>query len=100
MPMTPIRAILTSRESIANMAPTLWGQAKETPEKKNRPLPSRRADGPDFQRRRPVRTCRAGSSQIGRASGRERGCQYVQIPGVAGSLKKKKTHKRWKDQKQ
>src|SRR3546814_20361459 len=29
------------------------------------------------------------SEQIGRASGRERGCKYVEIPGVVGSLKKK-----------
>src|SRR3546814_16230182 len=28
--------------------------------------------------------------EIGRASGRERGCQYVSRSGVAGSLKKKK----------
>src|SRR3546814_17883624 len=30
-----------------------------------------------------------GEQQIGRASGRERGCQYVTISVVAGELKKK-----------
>src|SRR3546814_11575038 len=34
-------------------------------------------------------------SQIGRASCRERGCQYVSISGVAGSLKKKKKKKKY-----
>src|SRR3546814_11986546 len=29
-----------------------------------------------------------GRPEIGRASWRDRGCQYVMIPGVAGSLKK------------
>src|SRR3546814_12872443 len=32
----------------------------------------------------------AGGAEIGRASCRERGCQYVSISVVAGSLKKKK----------
>src|SRR3546814_19584466 len=31
-----------------------------------------------------------GFQQFGRASGRARVCQYVMIPGVAGTLKKKK----------
>src|SRR3546814_17978957 len=33
------------------------------------------------------------TSKIGRASGRERGCQYGLISGVAGNIKKKKTTK-------
>src|SRR3546814_11675109 len=38
-----------------------------------------------------VPTFRAeGYEEIGRASGRERGCQYVSISGVAVALKKKK----------
>src|SRR3546814_19727333 len=36
---------------------------------------------------------RRSSNQIGRASGRERVCQYVLISGVAVSLKKKKEKK-------
>src|SRR3546814_18487562 len=32
---------------------------------------------------------RQGGGEIGRASGRERGCQYVKLSGVAVSLKKK-----------
>src|SRR3546814_19172886 len=39
---------------------------------------------PDFRR--------GIAEQIGRASGRERVCQYVSIPVVPGSLKKKETH--------
>src|SRR3546814_14259120 len=35
-------------------------------------------------------------TEIGRASGRERGCQYVEIPVVAVSLKKKKDRKKSK----
>src|SRR3546814_15201416 len=38
----------------------------------------------------PDRGRRQLQEQIGRASCRERGCQYVEIPGVAGQLKKKK----------
>src|SRR3546814_14442821 len=34
------------------------------------------------------------NSQIGRASGRERVGQYVENPGVAGAIKKKKTVKK------
>src|SRR3546814_18907895 len=34
---------------------------------------------------------RAGPAEIGRASCRERGCQYVQISVVAGTLTKNKT---------
>src|SRR3546814_17179882 len=34
-------------------------------------------------------TGRPAQEKIGRAAGRERGCQYVETPGVARSLKKK-----------
>src|SRR3546814_19614553 len=37
------------------------------------------------------RTCHLSRSQIGRASCRERACQYVRVSGVAVTLKKTKT---------
>src|SRR3546814_14917367 len=41
----------------------------------------------------PLSTGCGHNDQIGRASCRERGCQYVEIVGVDVSLKKKKTKK-------
>src|SRR3546814_16930187 len=49
-------------------------------------------DGHQPAGRDAARTSASGNArhEIGRASGRERGCTYVEIGGVAGTLKKKK----------
>src|SRR3546814_16311795 len=39
IPMTPIRAILTSRESIANIASSLWRERENVSQKKKPPAP-------------------------------------------------------------
>src|SRR3546814_17968970 len=57
-------------------------------------LGTQRADKPRIWRS--LDSCVQYLKKIGRASGRERECQYVWISGGAGSLKKKKT---WKQRK-
>src|SRR3546814_11034011 len=44
----------------------------------------------DFEQEGSVTQIKAAFKEIGRASCRERGCQYVEIAGVGVSLKKKK----------